>query len=156
MTTPGPFGTSYRRDAGEPRDLRARIDAQVRERIEEAVDHVCLQALVERRRARGLPAPAADSAADRAEYEADVRAFLERLVAEIVPGLPAEEARRAQDAARAGGDTALDLMATQVVLAKRLPDYWQRFDDVRGRWLAEPAPSGSERRGLLARLFGHG
>ncbi len=32
------FNASPRRDAGEPRDLSARIEAELRERIEEAVD----------------------------------------------------------------------------------------------------------------------
>ena len=52
-------------------------------------------------------------------------------------------------------------MSVQVALARTLPDYWQRFDAVRARYLAEPASgrpaadeSGSEGRGLLARLFG--
>jgi len=52
-----------------------------------------------------------------------------------------------------------------VALARLLPDYWQRFDAVQARYLAAPAesggpppsvPSGSEGRGLLARLFGRG
>src|SRR5207253_2797093 len=61
------FSTSLRRDPGQPRDLAARIEAELRERIEEAVDLACLDALVKWRRARGLPAPAADSVRDRAE-----------------------------------------------------------------------------------------
>ena len=48
--------------SGERADLAARIDAELRERIEEAVEFLCLDALVERRRTLGLPPPAADSA----------------------------------------------------------------------------------------------
>ena len=49
-----------------------------------------------------------------------------------------------------------------ISLARSLPDYWQRFDAARARFLAEPAStppadgSGGEGRGLLARLFGRG
>jgi hypothetical protein len=58
----------------------------------------------------------------------------------------------------------------QVALARRLPDYWQRFDAVSTRFLAEiptardgerggevpDGPSGGESRSLLGRLFGRG
>ena len=47
-------------------------------------------------------------------------------------------------------------MATQIALARSLPDYWQRFDAVRLEYAAERAVSGGESRGLLRRLFGRG
>ena len=56
-----PFNTSLRRGAGEPHDLIARVEAEIRDRIGEAVDFVCLEAMVDARRASGLPAPAADA-----------------------------------------------------------------------------------------------
>ena len=65
-------------DPGQPRDLHSRIDAQLTERIEEAIDFVCLDALVASRRARHLAHPVADSTEDRAEFEAGQR---ERLTA---------------------------------------------------------------------------
>ena len=43
-------------------DLATRIEFEVRERLEEAIDYVCLEALVRQRRARGLPPPAAENA----------------------------------------------------------------------------------------------
>ena len=46
MTPSSFFGTSLRRDPNQPADLNARIEAQLRERLEEAVDFVCLEALV--------------------------------------------------------------------------------------------------------------
>jgi hypothetical protein len=46
------------------------------------------------------------------------------------------------------------LLARQVALARTMPDYWQRFEAVSARYLAEPPASGGQRRGLLARLFG--
>jgi hypothetical protein len=121
-------------------DLTTRIEHEVRERLESAIDDVCLQALVAGRRARGLPPPAADSAEDRRAYEAHVGAFLALLTAELAPG--------------GEGDPApLD---RQVRLARALPDYWQRFERVGTRYLEASATSGGERRGLLAWLFGRG
>jgi hypothetical protein len=48
------------------------------------------------------------------------------------------------------------LLARQVTLARTLPDYWQQFETLSARYLAEPSASGGERRSLLARLFGRG
>ena len=146
-------------------DLGTRIEFEVRERLEEAVDYVCLDALVRARRARGLPPPAADNPDDRRAYTVNVLAFLELLRREIVGGLSAEDQRKVLNATPAGGDEQAQLVAVQVALARLLPDYWQRFDAVQARYLAAPAesggpppsvPSGSEGRGLLARLFGRG
>ena len=67
------------RDPNRAHDLATRIEQEVRERLEEAIDYVCLDALVRMRQARGLPPPVADSTADRAEYTQRVLAFL-RLV----------------------------------------------------------------------------
>ena len=130
-------------------DLATRIEQEVRERLEEAIDFVCLDAVVRARQARGLPPPAANSAADRAEYTQQVLAFLRLLDAEIAAGEPG----------RARADTGEEqsrLLAGQVVRARTLPDYWQRFEAVSARFLAEPPSSGGERRGVLARLFGRG
>jgi hypothetical protein len=136
-------------------DLRARIDHEVRERLEEAIDFVCLDALVSARTARGLPAPAADSEADRTEYAAHVLAFLRLLDGQLAAGV-ANAARGAAEAP-AGTDEQTRLLARQLTLAKSLPDYWQRFELFSARYLAEPPPpSGGERRSVLARLFGRG
>jgi hypothetical protein len=142
--------------------LGTRIELEVRERLEEAVDYVCLEALVRARRAGGLPAPVADNAADRREYTEHVHAFLVQLERELSAGLDATQRGRLP-AAPPAGDEETRLMSVQVALARLLPDYWQRFDLVRARYLAEPASprtpadrSGSEGRGLLARLFGRG
>jgi hypothetical protein len=127
-------------------DLDTRIEHEVRERLEEAIDFVCLDALVRTRRARALPAPVADNAADRAEYMQHVLAFLRLLAAEVPP--PDATCRAG------GGDEQIRLMIEQVARARALPDYWQRFEALSARFLAEPPPSGGERRGVLARLFG--
>src|SRR5437763_14521275 len=91
--------------SGERADLTARIDAELRERIEEAVEFLCLDALVERRRALGLPPPAADSATDRAEFTAPVCAFLERLAALAADLAPARR-QKVAGAERGAGDAA--------------------------------------------------
>jgi hypothetical protein len=136
-------------------DLSTRIEMEVRERLEEAVDYVCLEALVQARRARGLPPPAADNDADRREYTAHVHAFLALLERDLAPALDPE--RRRKLATAGAGDESGRLMTTQVTLARTLPDYWQRFEEARLRYLAEPPASSSESRGrLLSRLFRRG
>lgn len=143
----------FRTRPDQPRDLLSLIESEVRERIEEAVDHVSLEAIVAARRAQGLPAPAADNPRDRAEFEAGVRAFLERLRAELEPALTDEIRRKADEAAaRAGPDALARLVGAQVALARALPDYWQRFDASRAAY-ATAAASGGKRRGLLDRLL---
>jgi hypothetical protein len=143
------------RDPDRSHDLNTRIDLEVRERLEEAIDFVCLEALVQRRRAHGLPAPEADNRRDRAEYEADVIVFLRLLSRDVPAGLD-DAARGSVPAARDERDEQSRLLADQVRLARRLPDYWQRFEIARARYLAEPAGSGRESGGVLRRLFGRG
>jgi hypothetical protein len=132
-------------------DLIARIEYEVRERLEEAIDHVCLQALVRDRQARGLSPPAADSADDRRRYAANVLTFLRLLQREIGP----DEARKASSTPGTADDEQARLIALQVALARKLPDYWQRFETISSGYLTgQPARSGGEGRSLLARLFG--
>src|SRR5262244_280786 len=154
--TPSPFfGTSLRRDPNQPADLNARIEAQLRERLEEAVDFVCLEALVKRRQALALPAPSADNTRDREEFTRSVHTFLAELASAIAPTLSDEQHRKVAAAERMPGDETQRLLGVHVVLARELPDYWQRFETAR-TVCAEPIESGSERRGLLGRLFGRG
>jgi hypothetical protein len=148
------FGTSLRRDPDQPPALSARIDAQLRERLEEAVDFVCLGALVDRRRALGLPAPRADNTRDRDEFTQSVRAFLVDLQAAIVPGIEEAARRKVAAAEQAPGDETQRLLGVHVVLARELPDYWQRFESAGAAFTATRASSGRERGGLLGRLFG--
>jgi hypothetical protein len=91
-----------------------------------------------------------------------VRRLLADLERDLTAHLDAEQRRRLP-APPADADEEARSMSLQVALARMLPDYWQRFDAVRARYLAEPAAaqraadaSGSEGRGLLARLFGRG
>jgi hypothetical protein len=130
--------------------LATRIETEIRERIEEALDAACLDTLVRLRQARQLPPPKADSPQDRAEYQSEVRRLLERLDAQL-KGLVSPAAPAPGDA-----DPLAGLMATQMALARTVPDYWQRFDRVRLEYSAERIGSGGESRGLLRRLFGRG
>jgi hypothetical protein len=156
MTPSSVFGTSLRRDPSQPADLNARIEAQLRERLEEAVDFVCLEALVKRRQALSLPAPSADNTRDREEFTRSVHTFLAELSSAIAPTLSGEQQRKVAAAAERGpGDETQRLLGVHVVLARELPDYWQRFEAGRTVY-AEQIGSGGERRGLLARLFGRG
>jgi hypothetical protein len=130
-------------------DLNTRIDFEVRERLEEAIDFICLEALVQRRRERALPAPEAGNARDRAEYEANVLAFLRLLDREVpADGRPQKSA--------GGTDEQSRLVSAQVLLARTLPDYWQRFEAARTRYLTAAPGSGGESGGLLRRLFSRG
>ena len=156
MTHDPHFGTSLRRDPSQPGGLAARIDAQLRERLEEAVDFVCLDVLVQRRRALALPPPSADNPRDREEFLRSVRTFLERMKAELLPDLGAEPRAKVAAAEATPGDEDARLLGVHVVLARELPDYWQRFETARATYTAEQVASGGERRGMLGRLFGRG
>jgi len=129
-----------------------RIQAQLRERIEEAVEMAALKLMVDLRAATGRPAPESTSNADRAEFEATARASLAWLRDTYVADLP-PELRPGFDEAEAGGEGHARLLAGQVWLARRLPDYWQRFETYQRRYaeqrLAHPGGAG-----WLKRLFG--
>jgi hypothetical protein len=135
------------RHANRAHNLATRIEYEVRERLEEAIDFVCLDALVNARQASDGAAPADDNPADRAEYQAHVSAFLRLLTAEL-------ETTDAPRVATDGDDA--QLLARQVALARTLPDYWQRFEALSGRYLAQPAASRGQRGSVLARLFRRG
>jgi hypothetical protein len=144
----------FRTRIDQPRDLTALLDAEVRERIEDAVDYVTLEIMVAARRAHGEPAPAADSSSDRQEFSRGVGAFLERLQTELLGSAPAAVRQKAEAAATSAGDVLGRLLATQVELAKGLPEYWQRFDEIRAAFSRERLASGGERRRGRRRLFG--
>jgi hypothetical protein len=147
-------------------DLGTRIEIEVRERLEEAVDYVCLEALVRSRRAAGQPPPAADNPSDKRAYTDNVLALLRLLRRDLAVGLTPEQQNKVTAATEARGDEQARLVAAQVALARLLPDYWQRFETTSTRYLealggvggtgaALPdVQSSRESRGLLARLFG--
>jgi hypothetical protein len=137
----------FRTPPDAPRDLLSLIDAELRTRLEEAVDHACLEAMVSARKAGGAPLPVADDTRDREEFTASVRALLERLRDEIPT-----DAGEAAD-----GDEEWRLLSAQIGRAKALPDYWQRFDAVRRQFTADyvaRGPSRGARHGVLGRWLG--
>ena len=116
----------------DPRGLGERIDAAVAERLEEAVEFVCMDLLVQLRRAHGRPAPAATSAGDRQEFRGLVREWLLHLRGALLDGLRPEEVQKVSEAEEARGREEIPrLLAGQAALARTLSDYWQRFDTLR-------------------------
>ncbi len=148
-----PFGTSLRRDPGDPRGLGERIEALLTERIEEAVEFICMDLLVQLRRARGRPAPEAGNASDRQDFQALVREFLLSLRAGFFEGLTPEDRQKVTRAEEArGGEEIPRLLAGQVALARSLADYWQRFEALRASFVQARLSAPPPRRRFLDRF----
>lgn len=148
-----PHRGAFPHQHGDARGLLERIEAQLRERIEEAVEVAALRLMVDVRAQTGRPAPEGTSAADRSEFEAIMRALLERLHEQYVADLPEDLRPRLAQAEAAATDGAARLLAGQVFLARQLPDYWQRFERYQ-REDAERYLTEARRPGWLKRLFG--
>lgn len=147
-----PLRGAFPHQHGDARGLVERIEAQLGERIEEAVELASLKLMVDLRARTGRRAPETTSAADRAEFEATSRALLARLRDAFVAELPAELRPRFEQA-ETGPDASGRLLAGQIFLARQLPDYWQRFERYQ-REDAERRLAEAERPGWLKRLFG--
>lgn len=147
-----PHHGAFPHQHGDARGLRERIDAQLRERIEEAVEMAALKLMVDLRAQAGRPAPESTSAADRAEFEATIRAALGRLRERFRAGLADHLRPRLDEAEAAGGAGSAAVLAGQVFLARQLPDYWQRFERYQ-REDAEQRLAEAGRPGVLRRLF---
>jgi hypothetical protein len=130
-----------------------RIEAQLRERIEEALEMAALKLMVDARAQTGRPAPESTSDADRAEFRTITAALLARLREQFAADLPDDQRARLAQAEGAIPDASTRLLAGQVFLARHLPDYWQRLERYQHedaeRYLAE-----ARRPGWLKRLFG--
>jgi hypothetical protein len=148
-----PVHGAFPHQHGDARGLMERIEAQLRERIEEAVEMAALKLMVDRRTATGRPAPESTSTADRGEFEAGARALLAWLRDVYAAELPPDLRPSFDQAEAAVGDEAARLLAGQVWLARRLPDYWQRFERYQQQYALQQLadPSGP---GWLKRLFG--
>ena len=148
-----PLRGAFPHQHGDARGLMERIQAQLRERIEEAVEMAALKLMVDLRAATGRPAPESTSTTDRAEFEGGSRALLAWLRDVYVAELPPDLRPHFDEAEAAAGDEPARLLAGQVWLARRLPDYWQSFERYQRQYalrqLADPAGSG-----WLKRLFG--
>lgn len=149
-----PFETTGLRHAkDDPRGLIERIDAQLAERIEEAVEMAALHLLVELRKHQNRPAPETDSRADREEFQTLAADLLTHLGLAFEAGLSSERRRDLVRARAEGADPRACELRGQIFLARQLPDYWQRLESHRAAHaearLAVPPPP----TGLLKRLF---
>lgn len=146
-----PFSGAFPHQHGDPRGLIERIHAQLRQRIEEAVEMAALELVVTLRAAHGRPAPDGASPADRREVEDTAQDLLRHLGSAFDAELTPEQrlaVGRAEAAAR--GDQ--PLIAGQTLLARRLPDYWQRFERYRGAYAQARLEAPPARPGWLDRF----
>jgi hypothetical protein len=151
--TEWPHKGAFPHQHGDARGLLERIEAQLRERIEEAIEMAALKLMVDTRAQAGRPAPESTSAADRTEFQGIARALLDRLRERFLADLPADLRPRYQQAESAAPDEAARPLAGQVFLARQLPDYWQRFE----RYQQEDAQeqlADAAKPGWLRRIFG--
>lgn len=149
-----PFKTTgLRHGTDDPRGLIERIDAQLAERIEEAVEMAALHLLVELRKRHNRPAPETDSRADREEFQAVAADFLAYLGRAFEVGLAGQHRGDLERARAEGADPRSRELRGQIFLARHLPDYWQRLEIHRAAHadahLSAPPPS----TGFLKRLF---
>jgi len=147
-----PFRGVFPHQHGDPRSLSERIHAQLRDRLQEAVEVAGLELMVELRRQQGRPAPETTSDADRREFEEIVRdllAYLRGAFAAAIEPSDLSEVERAETQA----PEPERLLVGQVVLARRLPDYWQGFETHRLAFAEARLKAAAPRAGWLARLF---
>lgn len=149
-----PFKTTgFRHGTADPRGLIERIDAQLAERIEEAVEMAALHLLVELRKRHNRPAPETDSRTDREEFQALAEDLLVHLGRAFDADSPAERRPGLERARAEGADPRARELRGQVFLARQLPDYWQRLETHRAAHaeahLTAPPPAS-----FLKRLLG--
>ncbi|HEX7786177.1 MAG TPA: hypothetical protein VF653_08145 [Methylomirabilota bacterium] len=148
-----PHHGAFPHQHGDTRRLMERIEAQLRERIEEALEMAALKLMVEARARSGRPAPDSTSTTDRAEFQTITAGMLARLRERFAAELPEEQRARLAEVEAAMPDASGRPLAGQVFLARQLPDYWQRLERYQRedseRYLVE-----ARRPGWLKRLFG--
>jgi hypothetical protein len=126
--TAAPPSGAFPHQHGDPRGLVERIEAHLRERIAEAVDMASLKLMVDLRQRQGRPAPETTSDADRREFEKLASDLLAHLREAFHADLTSEERAALEQAEAAQSKPEEQRFAGQVFLARRLPDYWQRFE----------------------------
>ena len=153
MTRAHPAG-AFGHQHGDPRGLLERIEAHLRERIPEAVEMAGA-------RADGGASPA--SWPPRSRHRARrTGGSSRRLLASsspisarrFTPSSPATSSRAALEQAEAALAKPEQLFAGQVFLARRLPDYWQRFETHRAAYTQACLQAPPPRLGWLSRLLG--
>src|SRR5215468_12666540 len=104
--TDNPFRTTgLRHGTDDPRGLIERIDAQLAERIEEAVEMAALGLLVDLRKRHNRPAPETDSRSDREEFRLLAEDLLAHLGRAFEGGLGPEQSAGLQNARAQGADS---------------------------------------------------
>ncbi|HEY4908403.1 MAG TPA: hypothetical protein VIJ73_02805 [Methylomirabilota bacterium] len=150
-----PFHTTgLRHGTDDPRGLRERIEAQLTERIDEAVEMAALHLLVELRKRHGRPAPESDSRPDRDEFNALAADLLASLGEAFAADLGANQRRELDQASAGGADARARGLRGQVFLSRQLPDYWQRFEAHRAAHAEARLNSPDRPGGFFKRLFG--
>lgn len=148
--TPGAFGHQH----GDPRSLAQRIEAQLRARIAEAAEMASLDLLVALRAKAGRPAPEDGNERDRAELSALAFDFLAHLRAALAAALAEADRGALEGTERAAADAQARALAGHAFLARRLADYWQRFEAGRQAFAESRLTSLNQDKGWLKRIFG--
>ena len=150
-----PFRTTgLRHGTDDPRGLRERIEAQLTERIDEAVEMAALHLLVELRKRHDRPAPESDSREDRDEFAALTADLLDYLGEAFEAELNADQRRELGQARAGAADARAQGLRAQVFLSRQLPDYWQRFEAHRAAHAERRLSAPDRPGGFLKRLFG--
>jgi hypothetical protein len=151
---PAPPSGAFPHQHDDPRGLVERIEAQLGDRITEALDMAGLKLMVDLRQRQGRPAPETSSDADRREFEQIVSNLLAHLRDAFSGELAAQQRAEFERAEDAQSKLADKLLASQVFLARRLPDYWQRFEAHVAEYEKTRLDAPGSGSGWLSKLFG--
>ncbi len=148
--TPGAFAHQH----GDPRTLAERIEAQLRARIAEAAEMASLDLLVALRAKAGRPAPVDGNERDRAELSSLAFDFLAHLGATLAATLSEPDRAALAAVERDAADAQSRALARHALLARRLADYWQRFEAGRLSFAEARLTAVGQDKGWLKRIFG--
>ncbi len=152
--SPDQFPGAFPHQHGDPRGLVERIQAQLRERIQEAVDTAALRLMVNLRQRHGGPPPDASRDADRRESEQIAAELLTHVRNAFRAELDSDE-RVELERAEAGTQGRRErFLAGQVFLARRLPDYWQRLEAHEIAYASARLETPPSKESWIGRLFG--
>ena len=152
--TPAPPSGAFPHQHDDPRGLVERIEAQLRDRIADALDMAGLNLMVDLRQRQGRPAPETSSDADRREFDQISSDLLTHVRDALHAELAAEERAEMERAEAAQPKPGEKLLAGQVFLARRLPDYWQRFETHVAAYAKTRLDTPGPASGWLSKLFG--
>jgi len=152
--TDAPFRGAFPHQHHDPRGLLERIEAQLLERLEEALDMAGLKLMVDLRQRHGRPAPETSSEADRIELQQLVAELLAYLRSAFHAQLTAVDRTLLEQAEAAAAHRERErLLAGQAFLARRLPDYWQRFEVLEAAHARARLEAPAHKSGWLGRVF---